>query len=74
MGDVRRAGRSGKRGLPRSLKTRRPVFVETVPDSTHGGLYHTREIDEVLRRAVAALIEAGEPARRATPADAETAR
>ena len=43
---------------------RRPVLVETVPDSTHGGLYHTAEIDEVLRRAIGALIAAGEPAER----------
>ena len=47
---------------------RRPVFVETVPDSTHGGLYHTAEIDEVLRRAVAALIAAAEPVGRTAPA------
>ena len=47
---------------------RRPVFVETVPDSTHGGLYHTAEIDEVLRRAIGALIAAGEPAERAAAA------
>jgi pimeloyl-ACP methyl ester carboxylesterase len=41
---------------------RRPVLVETVPGATHGGLYHTPEIDGALRRAVEALLAAAEDA------------
>ena len=37
---------------------RRPVLVETVPDSTHGGIYRMAEVDGALRRAVDAVLEA----------------
>ena len=37
---------------------RRPVLVETVPGSTHNGLYGMAEIDAALRRAVDALLAA----------------
>ena len=40
---------------------RRPVLVETVPGSTHGGMYRMAEVDGVLRRAVDAVLEASRP-------------
>lgn len=36
----------------------RPVFVETIPNSTHGGIYDMEEVDLVLRDAVDALHDA----------------
>lgn len=50
---------------------RRPVFEETVPGATHGGLYHVPEIDGALRRAVEALLAAADA--RAKPPEREPA-
>lgn len=40
---------------------RRPVLVETIPDTTHGGIYDSPRVDPALRRAMAALEKAHEP-------------
>ncbi len=40
----------------------RPVLVETIPDSTHVGLYDMAAIDELLRRSLDALEQAGRSA------------
>ena len=46
--------RSRTEALAASL--RELVMFETVPDSTHGGIYDLEDIDEVLRRAVNAVV------------------
>lgn len=33
------------------------VFLETIPDSTHGGIYDMPEVDDVLRRSIAKIDE-----------------
>ena len=38
-----------------------PVLVETVPDSTHAGLYDLPAVDDALRRALHAVVTAADP-------------
>ena len=57
------------RALVRLL--RRPVLVETVPASTHGGMYRMPEVDGALRRAVDAVLEERRGSLREGPAAAQ---